>query len=256
MKWNSLRTDERSLGGIAQAADSAASLAFLAGDGTPESDAFRASWPYEVLGAFGYGGDAPSTTTRAFVDLAVADPRAIASNELDFFRAFEAEYGAGLETWDGAFGNERELYTASLAAVTSGMRTSIEKLRTAEALATVVELFEPGLTGGRESARDLAFLQMGLFFDHDWTADGALGKEPREQFQRDALAAVRAYVDPLYDDARVRLGGLVPAAGAVRYAVFNPHTWGRSGTVDWRTSRTVRSTCSTCRAGRRLRPSG
>lgn len=231
MKWNSQRTGNPSLGGVAEAADPAGALAFMAGDGSPESDQFRASWPFEVYGAFGYGGDAVDSYTEDFVDLALVDDRVIVSNEVDFFRTFEATYGAELETFRGGFGNEWELYTASLAAVTSGMRTTVEKLRTAEALATIAELFDPGFLAGREPARDLAFLQMGLFYDH-WTADNpTLDNGPREQFQRDALAAVRAYVDPLYDDARAELGGLIPAAGAVRYAVFNPLTWSRSDTV-------------------------
>jgi len=231
MKWNSQLFGNQSIGGYAEARDPDAVIPIL--DSNPT---FLSRWPWSVAGAFGYGWDDFITTTDQFIeasqDLSNASRRVIVSNEVDFFEDFEATHGAELESWGGAFGNEWDLYTASLGAVTSRVKRTVEKLRTAEALATLASLFDPGFMNGRESARDSAFMACGLYYEHNWTADGQVGQSVREAWSRGLADALSGYTDRLLGDGLSRLGTLVPQATAERHVVFNPLSWTRTDVVD------------------------
>ncbi|MEZ4647926.1 MAG: glycoside hydrolase [Candidatus Eisenbacteria bacterium] len=228
MKWNTLLGDNRSMGGYAEARYPYDVVDVIEGD--PD---FTSRWPWPVAGAFGYGWDALDSYTyniiNASLDLSDANRRVIVSNQVDFFEDFLANHGDEIETFSGSFGNEWDLLTATLAEVTADFRRTLEKLRTAEAMATVVSFDDPFFMSGREAARDAAFHACGLFYEHDWTANGPVGEAAREQFQRDQLQALHDYVDPLYDDALVALGSRVAnPTGTERYVVFNPLSFERT----------------------------
>src|SRR5688572_19173618 len=118
MKWNSQLNGSQGMGGYAEAFDPAAAVDFVttqaAGNG------FLARYPYDVIGCFGHGWDGLQALTSSFVTAAQsmsdATRRVIVSNEQDFFEAFEARYDrAGLPRVAVSFGNEWELYVATLA---------------------------------------------------------------------------------------------------------------------------------------------
>lgn len=236
MKWNTLANGSRSIGGYLEAADPAAAVSYL-----DTNAAFLSVWPWDVSGAFGYGGDALQTTTDEFVAASVqmsnASRRVIVSNEVDFFQDFLAHHGNAIPAFSGSFGNEWELYQASMGAVTSEFRRALEKLRTAEALATIAAWKHPAFMAGRETVRDAAFMAAGLFYEHDWTADGPVLRSRRAQFQRDQLALLKTYVDQLQADALATVAADVKTvAGAERHLVFNPLSWSRTDVVDLTTS--------------------
>ena len=232
MKWNTLYGDA-SLGGYGEARNPNGAINYMTSD-----PGFRARWPWPVMGAFGYGHDDLSTTTELFITTAMARStptrRVIVSNVTDFFTDFMASHGAEVPSFTGSFGNEWELLTASLADTSARMKRAVEKLRTAEALATVVALRDPTVLDGREAARDEAFLRMGMYYDHDWTADTPLGRTPRMNFQRDSVARVESYVDGLHEAALSRLAASIPAVAtaAPSFVVFNPLGWSRADVVD------------------------
>ncbi len=232
MKWNTLYGDA-SIGGYGEARNPDGAINYMTSD-----PGFRARWPWPVMGAFGYGHDELSTTTEVFITTAMARStptrRVIVSNITDFFTDFMGAHGADVPNFTGSFGNEWELLTASLADVSARMKRAVEKLRTAEALATVVALRDPTVLDGREAARDEAFLRMGMYYDHDWTADTPLGRTPRLNFQRDSVARVESYVDGLHEAALSRLAASIPAVAtaAQSFVVFNPLGWQRADVVD------------------------
>jgi alpha-mannosidase len=109
MKWNSLfregKDANKCVGGYAEAFDPAASLKFI------ESDKrFQQAWPYDAIGLFGKGWDNLKTMDDDVVNLArsatTPQRQIIVSNQEDFFRDFEARYGAKLPVYSAAFGNE------------------------------------------------------------------------------------------------------------------------------------------------------
>jgi alpha-mannosidase len=246
MKWYSLnlhtpkdRPSNASLGGYAEARFPADAIEYLDHD-----EGFRrryrdpkSSEPYRVSAAFGKGWDDLKTLTDEFPRIARAQSnerrQVIVSNEEDFFADFEREYGASLPAETVARGNEWDLYSASLAEVSSGVKRSVEKLRSAEALATLVSILRPAFLDGRSAARDLAFMNLGLYWEHDWTADGPVPRDGRAAWQRRLAGELASYVDALHRDAASALGGLIAGSGEhPRFYVFNPLGWRRTEAAD------------------------
>lgn len=232
MKWNTIRSGYPRVGGYAEARDPFAAVAHL--DSDPE---FLASWPWDVSAAFGYGSDDLQSTTTAIrdaaVDLRTSGRRVIVSNEIDFFQDFIQHHGHQIPTFSGSFGNEWELYSASMGEVSAEVKRQMEKLRSAEVLATVAALLDSQFLAGREEARDQAFMSAGLYFEHDWTADGPVPASRRAQFQRDQLANLSSYVTQLHEDALGEVAAHVSQPAEVRrYVVFNPLSWSRTQFAD------------------------
>ncbi len=222
---------------LSPAAGPAAVVDFL------ETDAKQNSlWRYPLVkAAFGFGGDELETTTRAFEEAArqksTANRRVINSNEIDFFQDFEKTYAQDpkFPYYSAAFGNEWDLYPASMAEVSARVKRSIEKLRTAEAMATLVSLKNPHFMDDRKSSRDLAFMNMGLYFNHDWTCDrDDTWRKAFEQWAKELAAQIEKYVDNLQADASSLLGGLIRKGGQnPRFYVFNPLSWERTDVADF-----------------------
>ncbi len=232
MKWYSMvYHGNQGPGGYAEAYDTFGVVDFV--DGDPY---FRSIHPYAVIGLFGKGWDELQVLTDEFVRAAkeksAPGRQVIVSNELDFFQDFEATYGAELPTLACSFGNEWDAYCASMAEVSARVKRSIERLRTAEALAALVSRYAPSFMAGREAGRETAWLNMGLYFEHAWTADGHISKEARAEWQRRVAADIEAYVESLYEDARRSLGRLIPSGAFPRFAVFNPLSWERTDYAD------------------------
>lgn len=232
MKWNSLLTgSSQAIGGYAEANSPTTIVDFLSGDSR-----FRARWPWPVSAAFGQGWDAPKTLSTAVVDAAraktTAQRKVIVSNEQDFFEDFEAAHGKDLQPLTLAYGNEWDLYSASLVEVSASLRRAVEKLRAAEAMATLVSRVDPTFWSSRKEARDEAHTALGLYWEHNWTADGPISKAARAAWQRRLAATVTAYVDGLHRDAAAALGRLVAGGAAPRFLVFNALGFPRSDVVD------------------------
>ena len=163
----------------------------------------------------------------------------IVSNEQDFFADFEATYPlASLPVKSVSFGNEWELYCASLAETSARVKRATEKLRPAEALAAIESQLDPSFMNGREADRDLAFMDLGLYLEHDFGMAGAPGGQPtisaRIQWQKRLAGEIDAYVDDLHADGVTALGRRIPGGGgATRFFAFNPLGWQRSAPADF-----------------------
>ncbi len=235
MKWNSMLTSNQSMGGYAEARSPSTVVNYV----DTNAD-FIARYPYAVIGAFGKGWDDLQTMTTEFVTTAEsmsnADRRVIVSNEQDFFEDFEATYGADLPSLACSFGNEWDLYCAALAEVSARVKRSVEKLRGAEALATLVSLKNAAFMNGRETARALAWMDLGLYWEHNFgmiSPPSGLTSE-RATWQRRLATEIESYVNTLHSDAVASLGGMIQKSGAnTRFFVFNPLSWSRTGVSDF-----------------------
>ena len=230
MKWYSL-VNNQSLGGYAEAYSPSAAVDLL------DDKCFSPEYNYAIAGAFGHGWDGFKVTTDQFVSVAKASTnssrKVIVSNEEDFFQDFEATYSNDLPLVAASFGNEWELYCASMAEVSATVKRAVEKLRTAEALATLVCLQKASFLDGRQDERDQAWMSLGLYWEHDWTADGPVGRTARADWQRRVATTVVDYVDALYADSQAALGSLIRTSGTnPRFFVFNPLSWSRTDVVD------------------------
>jgi alpha-mannosidase len=200
--------------------------------------AFQSNYPYRIFGFFGEGGDNLSTMNDSFVKaarrLSGPDREVIVSNEEDFFRDFEAHYGTQLPTFSGSFGNEWDMYSASMQEVASSVRRTTEKLRSAEALETLVSLKQPGFPKQFTESSDRAWTSYGLFWEHDWTADShSLPRLARAEWQRRIAHNITSYVDNLSTASVQALGTLIIRHGVhPRYFIFNPLNWERTDVAD------------------------
>ena len=232
MKWHRMYQGSMSLGGYAEARTPSNVVDFIGSNST-----FLSRWPYSVAGAFGYGWDDLQSTTHQFIDTAIqksnGSRRVIVSNEVDFFQDFEASHGAAIPTYGACYGNEWDLYTASIGEVTAKMKRAVEGLRTAEALAALASKFDPGLWGSMATARDSAMLACGLYYEHSFGPGPGVSESQRNAWERRLQSAMTAYTVRLRDASAAAVGKRVAQMpGAERHVVFNPLSWARTDAVD------------------------
>jgi alpha-mannosidase len=234
VKWYSqIRRDAYDVGGYAEARSLPGVIDFVDTD-----TAFKARVPYDVVGLFGHGGDDVKSLTDAFVGTAKtatnAGRRVVVSNIVDFFEDFERTHGAAVPAQALSFGNEWDILTASMAELSGRVKRNVEKLRSAEAMASLVVLHDGTFRRGREDERDAAWIDLGMYYEHDWTADGPIGRDARAAWQRQKASGFEAYVASLYADASAALGKLIRKDGSrTRFFVFNPLGWPRTEAADF-----------------------
>lgn len=263
MKWHSIYHSEefgiggnRFIGGYAEAYDPVGAVEFLTADSL-FLERYRAPGmdkPYSVRSAFGYGWDAlarktgeryplnPATYLPATdhfhevaMDLTNEERQVIVSNQMDFFADFEEHYSEVLPSKQVTHGNEWDLYCASVMELTSTMRRAVERLRGAEALAAWVSLFDSDFMDGFGMARHKAYTGIGLFWEHNLTADSNwVPREARALWLEGIAGDVDDYVTDLGESAAEGMSELIPAEGGLnRFYVFNPLGWKRTDAVDY-----------------------
>jgi alpha-mannosidase len=254
LKWHSLLTPgNQRCGGYSEAFDPSSAVNFLDSDPTflRRYRGAGMAGPYNVRAAFGFGWDAinrktgqpyaPDTTTYPFVDhfhviaqqQSNSQRQVIVSNEKDFFEDFENNYGQSLPSQSVTYGNEWDLYSASMSETSAGVKRAVEKLRTAELLATMVSLNQPNFMQRFIAQRDEAFVNLGLYWEHNWTADGPISRQQRANWQEMVAAKIESYVDSVYDDGLASLSNLIANPTSTnRFYVLNPLNWLRTEHAD------------------------
>ncbi|MCJ7582295.1 MAG: glycoside hydrolase [Candidatus Aminicenantes bacterium] len=234
MKWNSMLQGNAHLGGYAEARSTSPIIDYV-----DSNAAFKARFPYNIVGVFGYGGDPElKSITDKFGSIAkektTAARKVIVSNEVDFFEDFEQNYGDNLPSLSSSFGNEWDLLVASMAELSASVKRSVENLRTAEAMASLITIQDPLFMRGREQDREKAWLGLGLYFEHDFTADGPISRDERAVWQRQKASEFESYVEQLYADAGTTLGQMIKKNDSnTSFFVFNPLSWARSDFADF-----------------------
>ena len=234
LKWYSLTNNNMDLGGYAEARNPSAAVNAL------DARCGSAGHPYAIGGAFGQGWDDLKTidTSLSFVaaatDMSNAQRRVIVSNEQDFFEDFEATYGSRLPSLGCSFGNEWELLCASMAEVSARVKRAVEKLRAAELMAALVSLHDAAFTSRYRAACDQAWINLGLYWEHCWSAGPGVNATQRAAWQRRVATEIESFVDAYHDAAADALAGLIQLSGAQgsRYMVLNPLGWSRSDLAD------------------------
>jgi alpha-mannosidase len=201
LKWYSLTNNNMDLGGYAEARNPTAAVNAL------DAKCDAAGYPYTVGGAFGQGWDDLKTidTSLSFVAAATsmsnANRRVIVSNEQDFFEDFEASYGARLPSLGCTFGNEWELLCASMAEVSARVKRAVEKLRAAELMAALVSQHDPAFMSTYREACDQAWINLGMYWEHCWSAGPGVNSAQRAAWQRRVATEIESFVDTFHDGA-------------------------------------------------------
>ncbi len=198
------------------------------------------NYPYNIAAGFGVGHDDLETLTDQLIQAAQlksdATQRVIVSNEVDFFQDFENTYGGTLPEVTQTFGNEWDHNCASIAEVSAKVKRSIEKLRAAEAMATIVTNYNPNFAAPLDSLRKEAWMAIGLFWEHSLGFDGNVPLGDRDGFQRRLEVTIASYVDQLYTLAKNNLANLITnsSPGSKRFFAFNPLGWLRTDYADYK----------------------
>ena len=190
-------------------------------------------YPYRIAGAFGKGWD---NIVNYSYDLQWGinhrtrpGTQVILSNQMDFFQDFEKTYGSQLPKETLAYGNEWDVLCASLSEVAAGVKRSTEKLRTAEALASVVVSQEPDAFKPLEELKQRAYFALATYWIHSWTADGPIKRHDVATWARGEQKALQRYVDTLFQVASKRLSGkIIKTNNLEQFYVFNAMNWERS----------------------------
>lgn len=244
MKWYALPAENTGLGGYGETrqrkkpTDAVADLSKTIADLTALCDtaSTRSAYPFNAAGAFGYGWDDLETfVAPQFVAAArqhsTPTRRVRVSNEEDFFRDVEKSY-PNLPSESVSYGNEWDLYPVSMNETTAQVRRATEKLRAAEALAALVSVNDSTFGRDLTAARQAAWQAYGLYWEHDWTADGPVSRQARADWQVKQKSAIVGYVDSLHRRAVTGLGRQLKAAANPRFYAFNPLNWARSDYAD------------------------
>lgn len=239
MKWYEIPGENTSIGGYAEARELATSLSVIRSKTFTGRYGPRSGSGYSVFGIFGSGWDDRETLTTNTRDqvrsMDTSSTRYTVSNMVDFFTEFEKVYGASLPRQSVSYGIEWDRAPASLAEVSASVKRSVEKLRTAEALATIASLENPNFMASRAAARDKMQLDLGLYFEHDFTNGGpGASAAARIAFQRRIAREITSYVDALASDSLAAVGSLIKKRGGKSHIfVFNPLSYSRTDVVDY-----------------------
>jgi alpha-mannosidase len=204
------------------------------------------NYPFNSAAAIGYGHDDLATyLSPEFIQVAIngttPSRKVRVSIAEDFFKDIEMNYPK-LPSESVTYGNEWDLYSASMNEATAKMRRSTEKLRGAEALAAVAQLrgMGQGAWGKNDSfsdelkdIRNKAWDSFGYYWEHDWTGDSKLSMNERPAWQIKLQKNLSTYVDTLQNLFIQILGKQISQSDNPRFFVFNPLSWNRNDVADY-----------------------
>lgn len=211
-------------------------------------------YPFNAVAAFGYGHDDLETyLSPAFIQVAkngTSPSRKVRVSVLeDFFKDIEANYPK-LPSESVTYGNEWDLYSASMNETTAKIRRSTEKLRGAEALAVIAGILK---TSSKEMSkkrrvpefpvsiicpeklmylRNQAWDSFGYYWEHDWTGDSKVAINERPAWQINLQKNLTTYADTLHHLSAKQLSQQISQAANPRFFVFNSLSWVRSDVAD------------------------
>lgn len=244
MKWYDLPGSNTSLGGYAEArldqkpvnVDNELMHSIKLLSALSDSANGKARYPFNVAGAFGYGWDDLATyVSPQFINAAkngtTAQTKVRVSNEQDFFEDIAKHYPK-LPFESLSYGNEWDTYSAAMNEPTAKVRRATEKLRTAEAMASIVSMQDKSFGKNLKTQRNKAWEAFGLYWEHDWTADGPVPQQARAEWQLKIQDHITAYTDTLFNQAAKSLGSQLRQSVNPRFYVFNPLNWKRNDVAD------------------------
>jgi alpha-mannosidase len=193
-----------------------------------------------ATGLFGAGWDDVSWQSTSVLDAVVAYNQsatgntALMSNGADFFQALEASGATSqLETLRGGWGNDWDMWPASLAERTSRTRRALERMRTAEALAVWAELHATGFWPPVRDSLEQGLVSVWKYFEHGWDVAGGGPTLAQMQADKDGWARdIEDAVDDAITTAERTVSRLFTTPDQDRVAVFNPLGFNRTDVAE------------------------
>ncbi len=193
-------------------------------------------YPYRIAAAFGKGWD--NMVNYSYDFLYATEPlqspkrKVIVSNEWDFFEDFEKHYGNVIPVEKLAYGNEWDWLSSSLTTVSARFRRVVEKMRTAEAMASIVAVKHPTAFDGLDSLKQKATLALSMYWLHGWTADGPVKREKLATWAKQKATDVEVYVDSLQKLSEIWMAKMIATKNTKSFMVFNALSWERTDVAE------------------------
>jgi alpha-mannosidase len=236
-KWYNLLGSNRDWGGYSEARDNLSSTSQL--DAQIERSLSRMPM-IPVTGLFGAGWDDVSWESTAVVDAVRSynatstGNTAVVSNGIDFFEALEnAGVVPDLPVLRGGWGNDWDMWPASLAERTARVRRALERLRTAELLAVHAQLQDPAFWAPVRRDIEDGLTSVWKYFEHGWTVIGGGPTLQQMQADKEAWASdIETAVESAISRAEEVIANQFATPAEDRVAVFNPLGFVRTDVVD------------------------
>ncbi len=234
MKWYSFSTSygNKGLGGYAEARN----LPNAVNESTNKCSTSK--YPYKIVAAFGQGWDDAQLLTSDFPDAAQtysdATRQCYVSNETDFFQDFLSSYpSATIPTESVTYGNDWDTDCEAMAEPTAQVRRSVEKLRSAEAMATLIASKNPSFYTAEDPRREAAWVALGSYWEHNFGLGGCCTTN-RGNWELNLLDDIQSYVDSLFTVSHDILSTQIQYSGTnQRFYAFNPLGWARNDYADY-----------------------
>ena len=235
MKWYQFSGNNRSWGGYSEARDNLSPSGIQS---TIDRDTGR---NLPVSGAFGYGWDDVTSKITDFETVVrqwnAAHPngdQARVSNIVDYFQELEPQKES-LPVLRGGWGNDWDLLPATLAERSALLRRAVEKLRTAEALAAVIQAKgDPTFWPIHQADLEAAWIDYFKYFEHIWVY-GGVGPDisyvlnNKKMWQQQFVDTVNQFEGA----AATRFASLLQTPSSEdRFVVFNPLGFARTDIAD------------------------
>jgi alpha-mannosidase len=194
-------------------------------------------YPYNIAGAFGKGWDNMQNYSYdlswGLAHRTRPGTKLYLSDQIDFFKHFESEYGKDLPSETVSYGNEWDINLASLAEVSGQLKLSMEKLRTAETMAAIVSYGDNKKLALLEPLKQDFLHGIGMYNLHGWTADGPISRHDFATYMRKQQTNVSKYIDSLLSFSILEMDKMIDPRGKKNVVfVFNALNWERNGFVD------------------------
>lgn len=196
----------------------------------------KKNYPYHIAGAFGYGWDDLETfVSKEYIQAAkemTDKSRSVrVSNQVDFFEDILKSY-SDFPSETVSYGNEWDTYSVSMNETTAKVRRSTELLRNAEMLAALVPSKNRKYYSELSNERKKAWESLGLYWEHDWTADGNISHNERANWQNKLERNISAYVDTLLAKGVYAFGKQLKRGKDPRFYIANSLSWIRDDVAD------------------------
>jgi alpha-mannosidase len=236
-KWYNLLGSNRDWGGYAEARDNLSDPSLI----DLQIMRTQSRMPgISATGLFGAGWDDVSWQSTSVLDAVVAYNQnatgntAVMSNGVDFFQNLEASGATSLlETLRGGWGNDWDMWPASLAERTSRARRALERMRTAEALAVWAELHSTGFWPPVRASLERGMVSAWKYFEHGWhVTDGGPSLAQMEADKESWAQHIEDAVDGAITAAEATISRLFTTPDEDRFAVFNTLSFNRTDVAE------------------------
>ncbi len=217
----------------------------------PEYEQIGPRYPFNAIALLGCYGDLipyepgklqsrdlpllKAATIAAYNDREWEYPLLVNAAHKQFWDSIEEQIASRqikLEVSHGDYGTGWEAWPDCLAAVAATWRRCQERAGTADKLAAVLSLLDPGWYAQSRQELKQGWYNLSMLADHAWNGANDANRTLNTALRKEWAGSASHSFDHVIESGLVKLGELIPSCGHTnRLAVFNGLPWERDGMV-------------------------